>query len=172
MFFDIAVNDQPAGRIVMELRADVVPKTAENFRALCTGEKGNGLTYKGSGFHRVIPGFMCQGGDFTRHNGTGGRSIYGGRFADEVGRRKWFEACFMLPAPLELHADARSRSAVNGECWAEHQRKPVLHLRCQDILARLLVRGLRFRRRWDGLCSYPPSLQRSLYLPPFRMSWT
>ncbi|MFJ6385771.1 peptidylprolyl isomerase [Kitasatospora sp. NPDC092039] len=81
VFFDITVNDEPAGRIVFKLYDDVVPQTARNFRELATGQ--NGFGYEGSGFHRVIPAFMLQGGDFTNHNGTGGKSIYGEKFADE-----------------------------------------------------------------------------------------
>lgn len=88
VFFDITVGGQPQGRVIMELYADKTPKTAENFRALCTGEKGVGksgkpLHFKGSSFHRVITEFMAQGGDFTAGNGTGGESIYGMKFPDE-----------------------------------------------------------------------------------------
>ncbi|MCX5001400.1 peptidylprolyl isomerase [Streptomyces sp. NBC_00638] len=81
VFFEVTADGEPLGRIEFKLFDDVVPKTAQNFRELATGEHGFG--YKGSPFHRVIPDFMLQGGDFTRQNGTGGKSIYGEKFADE-----------------------------------------------------------------------------------------
>ncbi|CAI5461852.1 unnamed protein product [Closterium sp. Yama58-4] len=106
VFFDISMSGNKAQRVVMELFADVVPRTAENFRALCTGEMGEGkftrkpLHFKGTVFHRVIPGFMAQGGDFSNKDGTGGESIYGGKFADES---------FKLP-----HAAAGTLSMANA----------------------------------------------------------
>jgi cyclophilin family peptidyl-prolyl cis-trans isomerase len=88
---DFSYGTKPLGRVIFELYKDIVPKTVENFRALCTGERGKtglgvnatDLCYRGSTVHRIIKGFMIQGGDITKGDGTGGCSIYGSEFNDE-----------------------------------------------------------------------------------------
>lgn len=106
VFFDITIGGRPAGRIQFELFKDIVPKTAENFRQLCVNAKETKRSYKGSTFHRIIPNFMCQGGDFTRGDGTGGVSIYGEKFADEN-----FQMKHTIPGLLSM---ANSGPNTNG----------------------------------------------------------
>ena len=138
VFLDIAVGARPVGRIEIALSSNVAPRTCENFRALCTGERASARTrkplhFKESSFHRVIPGFMAQGGDFTRHNGTGGESIYGEKFKDEN-----FELKHDAPGVLSM---ANSGPNTNGSQFFI-LFEPAPHLDGKHVVFGRVVHGL------------------------------
>jgi len=144
-FFEITIGKRNLGRMVFELFADITPRTAENFRCLCTGESGVGasgkkLHYKNSIFHRVISGFMAQGGDFTKSDGTGGESIYGERFADENFIRK-----HLGPGVLSMANAGRN---TNGSQFFITFRTAT-HLNGKHVVFGKLVEGLEVLRAME-----------------------
>ncbi|CAH9111637.1 unnamed protein product [Cuscuta epithymum] len=146
VYFEVSFDGAPSQRIVMELFSDIVPRTAENFRALCTGEKGVGVStgkplhYKGCIFHRIIKGFMAQGGDFSKGNGTGGESIYGGKFADENFKLDHSEA--------GLLSMANSGPNTNGsQFFILFKRQP--HLDGKHVVFGKVVKGMDILRKME-----------------------
>jgi cyclophilin family peptidyl-prolyl cis-trans isomerase len=157
-FFDIEINGAEAGRITMEIFHDIVPKTAENFRVLCTGEQSKFGHYKGSLIHRVIPGFMVQGGDFTNNDGTGGRSIYGTKFEDEN-----FALDHDIPGLLSM---ANSGPDSNGSQFFITTGKPA-HLNGKHCIFGQVLQGMDIVMRMEqfGSTSGKPSRKVADQLP-------
>ncbi|KAH0486648.1 MAG: hypothetical protein KVP17_002990 [Porospora cf. gigantea B] len=117
-YLDILIDDVPAGRVVLELRSDVTPKTAENFRQLCTHQQGFG--YQGCLFHRVVPGFVIQSGDFLCHNGTGSKSVYGASFPDENFRLKHKTAGVLSMANVGPNTNGSQFFITTAKCeWLD-----------------------------------------------------